>query len=105
MRSMPYHVALRGGVQGPTGNRMAGPLNAVRELHGAFQIMRAWADVSTRYASYPALGETPKTALRRTVLYNFPEAMARQDLTMHSCLGITSRPPVMLDWISWRGED
>ena len=96
---------LRGGAQGPPGNDMASPLNAIRELHGVFQIMRAWTGFSTWYASYPAPGETSKTALRRTLLYDDPETngTAGLDAAFESWYHVMTTSDAGLDKLAWGG--
>ncbi|KAL9627452.1 MAG: hypothetical protein Q9204_006557 [Flavoplaca sp. TL-2023a] len=86
----------RGGTQGPSGDDRASLRDdranlrsVMSELHGAFQVMRAWTNVSTWYAGYPAPGETPKTALRRTLLYDDPETNADARLDAAFEFGIT----------------
>ena len=96
---------LCGSVQVPAGNDMARPLNTVRELHGAFQIMCAWANVSTWYASYPAPGEMLRTALRRTLLYDFLEAngTAGLDTVFESLYHVMITIDAGLGILAWGG--
>lgn len=96
---------LGGGGQGPTGDDTAGLHNAIGELHGAFQIMRAWADVSIWYASYPTLGETPKTALRRTLLYDDPETNGTAGIgpAFKSWYHVMTTSDAGLDTLAWGG--
>ncbi|KAI4264995.1 MAG: hypothetical protein L6R38_009723 [Xanthoria sp. 2 TBL-2021] len=97
--------ALRGGGQGPIGDDLASLLNAIRETHGVFQVMRAWTDVSTWYVSYPAPGETPKTALRRTLLYDDPETngTAELDAAFESWYHVMTTSDAGLDTLAWGG--
>ncbi|KAL9633902.1 MAG: hypothetical protein Q9204_003209 [Flavoplaca sp. TL-2023a] len=96
----------RGGSQGPLGDDRVSLRDAVRELHGVFQVMRAWADVSTWYAGYPAAGETPKTALRRTLLYDDPETNGKAglDAAFESWYHVMTTSDAGLDHLAWGGQ-
>ncbi|KAL8976966.1 MAG: hypothetical protein Q9205_007139 [Flavoplaca limonia] len=103
----------RGGTQGPSGDDRASLRDdranlrkVMRELHGAFQVMRAWTNVSTWYAGYPAPGETPKTALRRTLLYDDPETNgeARLNAAFESWYQVMTTSDAGLDHLAWGGQ-
>lgn len=97
---------LRGDVQGLTGDDACSLRNVIHEWHGAFQIMRAWTDVSTWYTSYPAPGETPKTALRRTLLYDDPETndTAGLDASFESWYHVMTASDAGLDTLAGGGS-
>ena len=50
--------------------------DALRDVNACFQIMKTWVEVSTWYEGYPT-GETVKSALQRTLIYDNPDLAGR----------------------------